>query len=140
MEAVMDRNIVAEIAAHFEALNRFVPLHPITNEDDHEKAISALNQLLDAGAADEDHPLAGLVDTLGALIGVYEEARNPAEKVPPGAVLRLLMDQHHLSQSDLPEVGTQGVISEILRGKRNLNVRQIKVLSARFNVPVSVFV
>jgi HTH-type transcriptional regulator/antitoxin HigA len=74
------------------------------------------------------------------LIGAYEDAHHPAEKVAPVAVLRLLMDQHRLSQSDLPEVGTQGVISEILHGKRALNVRQIKSLSERFNVPVSVFV
>lgn len=140
MAAIIDRGIVAEITAHFEALNSFVPLRPITNKDEYAKAVSALNQLLDAGAADEQHALAGLVNTVGVLIGAYEDVHNRAEKVAPAAVLRLLMDQHCLSQSDLPEVGTQGVVSEILRGKRKLNVRQIKLLSARFNVPTSVFV
>jgi HTH-type transcriptional regulator/antitoxin HigA len=139
MEAIIDR-VVAEITSHFEALNSFVPLHPISNQDDYTKAVTALNQLLDAGAAEEGHPLAGLVSTVGTLIGTYEDAHNPPEKVAPAAVLRLLMDQHRLSQSDLPEVATQGVLSEILRGKRELNVRQIKALATRFNVPVSVFV
>jgi len=50
------------------------------------------------------------------------------------------MEQHRLTQSDLPEVGTQGVVSEILRGKRELNVRQIKALSSRFHVQASVFI
>jgi len=50
------------------------------------------------------------------------------------------MDQHHLTQSDLPEVGTQGVVSEILRGKHDLNVRQIKSFSERFHVPPGLFI
>lgn len=140
MEALIDRVVVAEITSHYEALNALVPIHPISNPEDYAKAVTALNQLLDAGAADEDHPLAGLVNTVGALIGTYEDAHNPPEKVAPADVLRLLMDQHRLSQSDLPEVGTQGNVSEILRGKRQLNVRQIRSLAERFNVPTSVFV
>jgi HTH-type transcriptional regulator/antitoxin HigA len=140
MEALIDRVVVAEITSHYEALNALVPIHPISNQVDYMKAVAALNQLLDAGAADEDHPLAGLVSTVGALIGTYEGVHNPPEKVAPADVLRLLMDQHRLSQSDLPEVGTQGVVSEILRGKRQLNVRQIRSLAERFNVPSSVFV
>ncbi|MFL6671721.1 MAG: type II toxin-antitoxin system HigA family antitoxin [Massilia sp.] len=140
MEAIMDPVVLAEITAHFEALTSFVPLHSLRNQGDYEKAVAVLNQLLDAGAADEDHPLAALVNTIGMLISTYEEAHNPREKVAPAVVLRLLMDQHSLSQSDLPEVGTQGVISEILRGKRELNVRQIRSLAARFNVPTSVFI
>jgi len=139
METVMDRVVVAEITTHFQALTAFVPLHPLSNQDDYAKAVATLNQLLDAGAAEEGHPLAGLVTTIGMLIGAYEDIHNPPEKVAPAAVLRLLMDQHRLSQSDLPEVGTQGVVSEILHGKRELNVRQIRELAARFNVPTSVF-
>ncbi len=49
------------------------------------------------------------------------------------------MDQHGLKQSDLPEVGSQGVVSEILNGGRELNVRQIKALSSRFGVPAAAF-
>jgi HTH-type transcriptional regulator/antitoxin HigA len=139
MEALIDSKTVAEMASHFEALNARVPLSPIADRDHYAKAVAALNQLLDAGAGEDDHPLAGLVDTVGALIENYEEIHHLREKVEPVAVLRLLMEQHHLSQSDLPEVGTQGVVSEILRGKRDLNLRQIKALAARFSVPPSVF-
>jgi HTH-type transcriptional regulator/antitoxin HigA len=55
-------------------------------------------------------------------------------------VLRFLMEEHGLTQSDLPEVGSQGVVSEILAGKRALNVRQIRVLGARFRVSPAVFI
>jgi HTH-type transcriptional regulator/antitoxin HigA len=140
MDAVIEPAVVDEIKSRYEALNALVPLHPISTEGGLEKAISVMNQLLDAGAADENHPLAGLVETLGTLIGAYEDTHNRMRKVTPAAVLRMLMDQHELSQSALPEVGTQGVISEILSGKRELNLRQIRALSAKFNVPASVFI
>lgn len=50
------------------------------------------------------------------------------------------MDEHGLNQSDLPEVGSQGVVSEILRGRRQLNVRQVRALSERFGVSPAVFI
>jgi len=49
------------------------------------------------------------------------------------------MEEHSLNQSDLAEIGSQGVISEILRGKRELNTRQIRALAKRFAVSPSVF-
>jgi len=54
-------------------------------------------------------------------------------------MLRFLMEQHGLKQTDLPEIGAQSVVSEILRGKPTLNVRQIARLAARFHVPADVF-
>ena len=140
MEAVMDRTVIAEITSHFQALSSLVPLHPIRTAVEYEKAVAALNRLLDAGAANEQHPLADLVNTLGTLIGEYDDAHYPAQEVSPLAMLRFLMDENSLTQSDLPEVGSQGIVSEVLNGKRELNVRQIKALSARFHVPPAVFI
>lgn len=140
MEALMDRSVIAEITSHFKALSSIIPLHTISSERDYDKAVTTLNQLLDAGAANEKHPLADLVNTLGALISEYDNAHYPEQDVSPLAMLRFLMDQNHLTQTNLPEIGTQGVVSEILSGKRELNVRQIKALGERFHVPPSVFV
>ena len=140
MEALMDRSVIEEITSHFKALSSIVPLHTISSERDYDKAVATLNQLLDAGAANEKHPLADLVNTLGALIGEYDNVHYPMHDVSPLAMLRFLMDQHQLTQSDLSEIGTQGVVSEILSGKRELNVRQIKALAERFHVATSVFV
>lgn len=140
MEAIMDRSAIAEITSHFKALSSIIPLHTISSERDYDKAVAILDQLLDAGAANENHPLADLVNTLGALISEYENLHFPAQDVSPLAMLRFLMDQHQLTQSNLPEIGTQGVVSEILSGKRELNVRQIKALAERFHVSPSVFV
>ena len=49
------------------------------------------------------------------------------------------MDEHNLNQSELPEVGSQGVVSEVLNGKRELNLRQVRALSKRFNIPQKFF-
>jgi HTH-type transcriptional regulator/antitoxin HigA len=140
MEALMDRQAIEEITARFEALSSMVPLHVIRTEQSYDRAVSVLNQLLDAGGADEDSALAGLVSSLGSLIADYDDAHQPAQASSPIANLRFLMEQNRLKQSDLPEIGTQGVVSEVLRGKRELNVRQIKALSERFRVPPSLFI
>jgi HTH-type transcriptional regulator/antitoxin HigA len=49
------------------------------------------------------------------------------------------MEEHGLKQSDLPEVGNQGVVSQILAGARELNVSQIIALAKRFKVSAGVF-
>jgi len=50
------------------------------------------------------------------------------------------MEAHGLTQSELPEIGSQGVMSEILSGERELNIRQIRHLAKRFGVSPAVFI
>jgi HTH-type transcriptional regulator/antitoxin HigA len=40
----------------------------------------------------------------------------------------------------LPEVGAQSVVSEVLSGKRALNLRQTQALAKRFCVPMDALV
>ena len=54
--------------------------------------------------------------------------------------LKYLMEQRGLKQTDLSEIGSQGVVSEILTGKRELNIRQVRALSKRFGVSAATFV
>ena len=140
MEALVDRKAVDEIAVRYQALVALVPLHILRTEVDYEKAVSVLNQLIDAAAVDDGSLLAGLADMLGSLVCDYEDRHHPTTAVSPVAMLQFLMEQHALTQSDLPEVGSQGVVSEILRGKRQLNLRQIKALTERFHVPAALFI
>lgn len=134
----MNALAVRELAAHFDALTREIPLRPVRNEADHAAAVAALGRLLDAGAADESHPLADLAAILGELVGDYED-RQPRQQVPGVEMLRFLMQQHGLSQRDLPEIGSQGVVSEVLAGKRALNLRHARRLAERFGVGIEVF-
>jgi HTH-type transcriptional regulator / antitoxin HigA len=116
------------------------PLLTIRNEREYNAAVKRLNELLDEIGDDEKHPLYSLLDTLGTLIHAYEEEHYPIPDSTGAEVLRFLMDEHGLTQSDLPEVGSQGVVSEILNGKRELNVRQIRTLAEKFKVSSAVFV
>lgn len=128
-----------EVTRHFSALSALVPLRPIRTAVDYKGAVRAMDQLLDAGAADERHALADLAATLGELIGDYDAEHHALPNVSAAEFLRFLMQQHRLRQSDLPEIGSQGVASEILNGKRELNARQIRALSTRFQVGPNIF-
>lgn len=140
MEAVIDRRAVAELTRHVVAIEKHVPLRPIRTAADYEAAVSALNALLDAGAANETHPLADLAATLGELIADYDAEHFPPQPVAPEELLHHLMEAHGLKQGDLPEVGSQGVVSEVLRGRRELNLRQIRALGKRFGISPGAFV
>lgn len=112
----------------------------IRNEREYNAAVKRLNELLDEIGDNEKHPLYSLLDTLGTLISAYEEEHYPIPEATGAEVLRFLMEEHGVTQSDLPEVGSQGVISEILNGKRELNIRQVRLLADRFKVSSAVFV
>jgi HTH-type transcriptional regulator/antitoxin HigA len=115
-------------------------LFKIRNEQDYDVAVEHLNTLLDEVGTNERHPLYSLLDTLGTVLHAWEEQHYAMPECGGADVLRFFMAEHNLTQSDLPEVGSQGVVSEILCGKRDLNVRQIRALSKRFGVSPSVFV
>jgi HTH-type transcriptional regulator/antitoxin HigA len=106
---------------------------------DYNQLAAALDQLLDAGAADERHPLSGLASLIGDLLEAYDEAHRPMPEVTGVALLRYLMDEHGIRQTDLAEVGAQSVVSAILAGKRAINARQALALAQRFGVDVGVF-
>ena len=109
------------------------------NQNEYNRLVHILDGLIDEVGENESHPLASLMETLGSLIESYEAQNIPEIEGSPGDALKTLMEEHDLKQSDLPEIGSQGVISEILSGKRQFNVRQIKLLSNRFNVSPAVF-
>ena len=116
-------------------------LAPPQTERDYERLVSLLNEILDSGGADEKHALAGLADYIGSLVAEWEEMMLPTTEQASGKeMLQHLMTENGLHQADLPALGSQGVVSEILSGKRELNLRQIRALAERFDVPVQWFV
>jgi len=113
-------------------------LTPPENAEEYEALVAALDNVLDAGGADETNLLAVLADRMGDLVAEYEEANISVEGTGIDA-LRFLMEQHGIKQSELPEVGSQGVVSEVLSGKRELNGGQAMRLRHRFGVSAEVF-
>jgi HTH-type transcriptional regulator/antitoxin HigA len=128
--------LAKETQAHWATI---APILSIRNEREYNRAVKRLNALIDEIGNDERHPLYSLLDTLGTVIHAYEETHQPMPTVKSGSILRYLMEEHDLKQADLPEIGSQGVVSEILRGKRELNTRQISILAKRFGVSPAVF-
>lgn len=110
------------------------------NEKDYNNLVNLLDRLIDEVGNDESHPLSSLMETIGSLVEAYESPKYPDIEGDPINALKTLMEEHGLKQSDLPEIGSQGVVSEIISGKRQLNVRQLKLLGARFKVSPVVFV
>jgi HTH-type transcriptional regulator/antitoxin HigA len=103
--------IAPDIERHWVAVS---PLLTIRDEREYDVAVERLNK--------------------------HEEEHHPIPECSGADVFRFLMEEHGLTQSDLPEIGSQGVVSEILNGKRELNVRQIRALAARFHVSPAAFI
>ena len=116
-------------------------LKPAKNKAQYQALVEALDAVLDAGGADEVDPLAALAALLGELVSAYEEAHYP---MPPAMsapeTLRWFMAREGLRQCDLPEIGNQAKVSEILSGRRAINFRQARALAVRFDVPLELFV
>ena len=133
-----DKKMGAAVA-HWDVMSPV--LSAPTNEAEYDALVGRMDALRDYLGADEDHPLNGLLHLMGDLVAAYDEEQYGSVAEATGVeMLKHLMVEHSLKQSDLREIGSQGVVSEILNGHRELNVRQIRLLSQRFGVPAGVFV
>jgi HTH-type transcriptional regulator/antitoxin HigA len=124
----------------WEQFRSATDITPIRDEAHYSRMSAMLEALLKEVGADEEHSLMGLVDIVGDLIADYEAQNHTLPEASGVEALKFLMSQHGLKQGDLTEIGSQGVVSEILTGKRDLNVRQIRALSKRFGVSTATFV
>ena len=112
----------------------------IANERQYDKLIALMDALSDVGAMRAKHALHDLFLVCADLAYAYEQRAFPMRKVSGVEMLRFLMEQHGLRQSDLTaEIGSQGVVSEVLNGKRELNKHHIAALAKRFSVSPAVF-
>jgi len=117
----------------------YLPLLAIRSEREYDAAVAQLDQLVDEVGDRPQEPRYRFIDTLSLLIEAYDHAHHAVPDLAGVELLKFLMAQHGLTQSQLPEVGSQGVVSELLRGKRTLNLHQITALAARFKLPPGAF-
>ncbi len=110
------------------------------NKQQYKTLLKQWEDLVDLIGDNENHELIELLDLVSYFIEKYKQQKDLIEKQATGIdVLKFLMQTHNLRQIDLAEIGSQGVVSEILSGKRQLNIRQIKLLAARFKVEPGTF-
>lgn len=118
-----------------------VKLRTVENERHYRAMVGLMNRLIDEIGDRETHPLMGLLDIVTFFVRDYEERNIEIPDAEPPAVLRFLMEQHHLRQADLAEIfGSQSNVSEVLRGKREINARQARALAQRFGVSPGTFI
>jgi len=136
--ALTDKDYMSTIK-HWQKITPLV--HVPKNDADYNKLNALLGRLLDEIKNDESHHLISLVDTIDIMIQAYDNDQHSSD-IKGSAVdaLAFLMEQHNLKQSDLSDIASQGVISEILNGRRDLNVKQITKLADKFHVSPNVFI
>jgi HTH-type transcriptional regulator/antitoxin HigA len=134
----MSATLVRETQAAYRRLRRFVPLGVLRSEKEYRKATAMLDEIIDEIGQDEVHPLADLAEAM--FIHSYEETNAKIRAATAPEVLRSLMEEQGLTQSEVPEIGSQGSVSEIPSGEGDLNIRQIRRLAKRFGVSPAVFI
>jgi len=135
-------NPMPEPGAILEAWAPFkdvVGVTAVKTEEDHVRALALIAMLVDAIRDAEDHPLAEVLDYLAVQVEVYETGHVEIPEADPKAVLRFLMEQHGLRQSDLADCAPQSHLSAILAGKRDISKATAKKLARRFNVSADLF-
>jgi HTH-type transcriptional regulator/antitoxin HigA len=113
--------------------------HVIHTEAENERCTHLLETLLRNKKRSPEEQR--LTELLRLLIEDFEEREYPMpRKAGPIDIVRHLMDANGLRQTDLLDVfGTASVISEVLKGKRELSKTHIVKLSQRFHVPPGLF-
>jgi HTH-type transcriptional regulator/antitoxin HigA len=128
------------IADSWKAFKASTGIGHIAGDKDYRAAIGVMDGLVEAGAMKPRHPLNDLFLMLADLVHQYEQREFTLPKVSGPEVLRFLMGQHGLRQSDFGnEIGTQSVVSEILSGRRELNKSHIAALAKRFGISPAAF-
>ena len=138
---------LALVDAYQAFMSTAQPFINIGSDEQYETALETLEQVLETATDTPDDPMNPLIDMLSHAIERYEAEDEElvsfieeAEATPMDiALLRTLMSQHHLTGSDLPEVGDKTMVSKVLNGKRVLSRQAIEKLSARFGIRPAMF-
>ncbi len=111
----------------------------IDSLDEYNRIEEIFNNLFKGNRSPEEDKLFNL---LANLLEDYEKRTLPQlEKSSPLETLKFLMNENALRQSDLADIfGTQSVVSEVLRGRREITKKQAKALAERFSLRVEAFI
>ena len=120
-------------------VRHFTGLGTIRSQANYEAMRKLADQLVDQIGAQADHPFSGLLEVVLELMESWEDDHVSIEKQAPKEVLSYLMKANGLKQTDLAEIVSQGTLSNILRGKREISKQLAKKLAEHFGVNVAVF-
>lgn len=115
----------------------------ITNDEELDRLTKEIDRLITKDikqgslSPEEDK----LLELLALLVEEYEDEHYPIPEAKPNEILKMLMYEHDLKQSDLLDIfGSSGIASEVVNGKRSISKTQAKKLAERFKVSVELFI
>jgi HTH-type transcriptional regulator / antitoxin HigA len=116
-----------------------VPLRPIRSDDELDRALEIVDELIDQderGADERDY-----LDVLSDLIERYEAEAHPIPAASDAEILAHLIEIKGVSQTEVARETrlSESTLSEVLAGRRNLNRTHIGRLARYFNVGPAAF-
>jgi len=109
----------------------------IRTQADLDQALARIDAIIDAPDGSDEAEERSI---LALIVHEYESQHFHIPPASPVDMLNHLMSAHGLSQSDLPEIGPQPLVSAVLAGKRKLNARMISALAKRFKLSPAIFI
>ncbi|MDO9515071.1 MAG: ImmA/IrrE family metallo-endopeptidase [Syntrophales bacterium] len=108
----------------------------IKTEEDYNKALSSIEELMDAEA---NTPAMDELELLTALVEMYEERHFPINWPDPIDAIKFRMEQIGLGQKDMvPFIGNKSKVSEVLNGKRSLTLAMMRAIHRDLGIPAEV--
>ena len=124
--------------AYSNLLSRTRP-QVIETEEEYDRILKIVEELtFTKNRTPEEKVLHKLLVTL---IEAYETENYPMNESAPHEILQHLMESSGTRQADLVGViGSSGVVSEVVNGKRSISKAQAKALGDYFNISPSLFI
>ena len=115
-------------------------LKPIKNNKSYEAALGRIYELmqknLKVNSKESDE-----LEILSVLVKEYENTHYPVPKPNPIDAIKFRLEQLNMSESELSNIiGFRSRKSEILNGKRKLNLAMIRKLNEILNIPADVLI
>jgi len=115
-------------------------LKPIKNNQNYEETLARIYLLMqkevkpDSKESDE-------LEILSILVKEYENKQYPVPKPNPLEAIKFRLDQMNMSEAELSEIlGYRSRKSEVLSGKRKLNLAMIRKLNEALKIPAEVLI
>lgn len=127
--------------SYFDLLELF-PLKQIKSVKEYKAALSVAEKIIIflSTAKKPDKGIKTYLESLAVLISDYEASKFKSSKIKGKDMLAYFIELNELSQADFSkELGSHAVVSKILKGEKELNLKQIKALAKRFKVSPDLF-
>jgi HTH-type transcriptional regulator/antitoxin HigA len=113
-------------------LKAMCKLKPIKTEEDYDLALKRMEEIFHAEEGTEEGDEA---EVLMLIIEDYEEKYHSIGNPDPIEAIKFIMEQKNLKQKDLADIlGYRSRVSEVLSGKRKLNLEMIRKLHEKLNI------